>query len=249
MYKRQVEKNIQALHWGRKLADDPISVSELLGETEAEPSSQTLEEIIAHREEHLTGYQNKRLAKRYRNLVDEVRAHDEGLAQAVAQNYAKLLSYKDEYEVARLFTNGKFEQRLADAFDEGGTISFHLAPPFMGGKDPSGRPKKRKFSSRMMTGFRILTKMKGLRGTWFDPFGKTAERRAERRLIKDYEADIKRALKAPNQQAALALALLPDQIRGYGPVKLESMEDAAVKRAELLAALDTPMDTAKLAAE
>ncbi len=244
-----VEKNIQALHWGRKLAADPISVSELLGETEAEPSPQTLEEIIAHREEHLTGYQNKRLAKRYRKLVDEVRAHDEGLAQAVAQNYAKLLSYKDEYEVARLFTNGKFEQRLADAFDEGGTISFHLAPPFMGGKDPSGRPKKRKFSSRMMTGFRILTKMKGLRGTWFDPFGKTAERRTERRLIKDYEADIKRALKAPNQQAALALALLPDQIRGYGPVKLESMEDAAVKRAELLAVLDTPMDTAKLAAE
>jgi len=119
----------------------------------------------------------------------------------------------------------------------------------MGGKDPSGRPKKRKFSKRMMTGFRILTKLKGLRGTWFDPFGKTKERRAERRLIKEYQADIKRALTAPNSEAAHALANLPDQIRGYGPVKLESMEDAAVRRAELLAALDTPTDTAKMAAE
>ncbi len=248
-----VEKNVQALHWGRKLAADPISVSEILGETEAETIPQTLDEIIAHRETHLTEYQNKRLAKRYRKLVDKVRnARPEAtdkFTRAVAQNYAKLLSYKDEYEVARLFTNGTFERRILEAFDDGGTISFHLAPPFMGGTDASGRPKKRQFSKRMMTGFRILTKMKRLRGTWFDPFGKTKERRAERRLIKDYEADIKRALTAPNHQAALALAMLPDQIRGYGPVKLEAMEDAAVKRAELLATFDAPNDTAKMAAE
>ena len=197
-----VEENIQALHWGRKLAADPLSVSELLGEVKADPVPQTLDEIITHREDHLTGYQSKRLAKRYRKLVDQVRAADETLAEPVARNYAKLLSYKDEYEVAR-----------------------------------------------MMTGFRLLTKMKRLRGTWFDPFGRTTERRAERQLIKDYEADITRALTASNREAALALAKLPDQIRGYGPVKLESMEDAAVRRAELLAALDKTPEAAQMAAE
>ena len=244
-----VDENIQALHWGRKLAADPLSVSELLGEATTEPIPQTLDEIIEHRAAHLTGYQNKRLAKRYRKLVDTVRTADEDLAESVARNYAKLLSYKDEYEVARLFTDGRFEKRLSEAFNDGGTISFHLAPPFMGGIDAQGRPKKRKFSARMMTGFRLLTKLKALRGTWFDPFGRTEERRAERQLIKDYEADIARALNAPNREAALALAALPDQIRGYGPVKLESMEDAALRRTELLAALDTAPDTAKMAAE
>jgi len=247
-----VEKNIQALHWGRKLAADPISVSELLGESKTEPVPQTLDDIIAHREQHLTGYQNKRLAKRYRKLVDEVRAHsrtESEFVDAVAKNFAKLLSYKDEYEVARLYTDGRFEQRIAEAFNDGGTISFHLAPPFMGGKDSSGRPKKRKFSKRIMTGFRILTKMKGLRGTWFDPFGRTEERRAERQLIKDYEADIKRAATASNRHAVIALANLPDQIRGYGPVKMESMKDAAIVRAELLTVLDKSAETEKMAAE
>ena len=244
-----VEKNVQALHWGRQLAADPVAVSMMLGESDAEPLPETLDEIIAHREAHLTGYQNRRLAKRYRKLVNEVRAADEDLAEAVARNYAKLLSYKDEYEVARLYTDGRFEKHLADAFNSGGKLTFHLAPPLLGGKEANGRPKKRRFGKHMMTGFRILTKMKGLRGTWFDPFGKTAERRAERHLIKEYEADIRRALTAPNRTAALALLSLPDQIRGYGPVKLEAMQDAAARRTDLLAVLDKADESERVAAQ
>src|SRR5262249_21613926 len=143
----------------------------------------TLDEIIAHRTTLLTDYQNGRLAKRYRKLVDQVReaadkgGYGEALPRAVAVNYAKLLAYKDEYEVARLFADGTFEKQLRDAFEGDYRIKFNLAPPIMNsGTDSQGRPRKREFGPGMMKTFRLLTKFKGLRGTPLDIFGYAADR-------------------------------------------------------------------------
>src|SRR6202035_5586156 len=136
-----------------------------------------LDEIIAHRSALLTDYQNPKLAERYRNLVKQVRdaavngGFGEALPRAVAINYAKLLAYKDEYEVARLYTDGKFEKQLRDQFDGDFRISFNLAPPILaGGKDALGRPRKRAFGSWMLPLFKILASLRGLRGTAFDIF-------------------------------------------------------------------------------
>ena len=157
----------------------------------------SLDEIIAHRSALLTDYQNAGLAERYRNLVTKVRdaATDRGfgdeLPRAVAINYAKLLAYKDEYEVARLYTDGRFEKQLRDQFDGDFRISFNLAPPLLaGGTDALGRPRKRAFGAWMMPLFRVLASLRGLRGTAFDVFGRSADRRLERELIAAYEKDV-----------------------------------------------------------
>src|SRR5258708_39204637 len=140
----------------------------------------SLDEIIAHRSALLTDYQNEKLAERYRKLVTQVRdaalngGYGEALPRAVAISYAKLLAYKDEDEVARLYTDGRFEKQLRDQFDGDFKISFSLAPPFLSrGVDALGRPGKRAFGSWMMTAFKLLAKMRGLRGTAFDIFGQT----------------------------------------------------------------------------
>ncbi len=157
----------------------------------------SLDEIIAHRSELLTDYQSERLAKRYRKLVDQVRdaategGYGEALPRAVAINYAKLLAYKDEYEVARLFTDGKFEKQLRDQFEGDFKFNFNLAPPILGGgKDALGRPKKRAFGAWMMPVFRTLAKFRFLRGTPLDIFGYSADRKLERDLIAGYEKDV-----------------------------------------------------------
>ena len=250
-----VDENTRALHWGRQLAADPVAVSEAMGDAlqTGEAPPETLQALTDHRAAHLKGYQNERLAKRYRDLVARAAERDEDLGLAVAHNYAKLLAYKDEYEVARLFTDGRFEKRLAEEFEEGGTLTFHLAPPILGGKDAQGRPKKRRFGPWVLRLFRVLAKGKRLRGTPLDIFGYSSERRMERRLIRDYEADMARVIdgwQGMNRDAALALARLPDTIRGFGPVKEESAADAAIRREELLASLNAPQDEAmKVAAE
>ena len=150
----------------------------------------SLDEIIAHRSALLTDYQDAKLAERYRGLVTKVRnaaldgGYGEGLPRAVAINYAKLLAYKDEYEVARLFSDGRFEKQLRDQFDGDFKFNFNLAPPILGGgNDALGRPKKRAFGAWMLPVFRTLAKMKGLRGTAFDIFGYSADRKLERELI------------------------------------------------------------------
>ena len=248
-----VEANTAAFHWGRKLAANPAAALAEIGQLDTgEAIPETLDEIIEHRAAHLTGYQGPRLAKRYRKLVARVRQHDEGLAKTVAQNYAKLLSYKDEYEVARLFTDGRFERQVAEVFEEGGTVTFHLAPPSLSGEtDAKGRPKKKQYGPSMMGKFRMLAKMKALRGTPLDVFGYSAERKAERALIRQYESDVALALThAPDTTAAQDLLALPDMIRGFGPVKEEAMNDAALEREAVLARLAHPTpEASRMAAE
>src|ERR1700761_5599655 len=157
----------------------------------------SLDEIIAHRSALLTDYQNAKLAERYRTTVRRVRdaAFNAGfgdeLPRAVAINYAKLLAYKDEYEVARLYIDGRFEKQLRDQFDGDFKISFNLAPPMLAGKpDALGRPGKRAFGAWVMPIFKGLAGPRGLRGTAFDIFGYSADRRLERDLIAGYEKDV-----------------------------------------------------------
>src|SRR5579872_2330620 len=197
-----IKMNTQAFRLGRLAAADPSRIDAMMEGHDERTAPKTLgdmslDELIAHRSAHLTGYQNAALAERYRSLVKQVRdaALDRGfgeeLPRAVAINYAKLLAYKDEYEVARLYTDGKFEQQLRDHFDGDFKFSFNLAPPLLGGaKDALGRPKKRAFGSWMMPGFRMLAKMRSLRGTPFDVFGYSRDRRLERDLIAGYEKDV-----------------------------------------------------------
>jgi indolepyruvate ferredoxin oxidoreductase len=160
------------------------------------------------------------------------------LAEAVARAYFKLLAYKDEYEVARLYAESDFLGRIAAQFEGDYRIAFHLAPPLLAARDPdTGLPRKRRFGPWMLTAFRVLAKLKRLRGTVFDPFGYTAERKVERRLIRDYEAmieEILAALTAHNHAAAVSLAALPERIRGFGHVKQASIEQVASEQARLL---------------
>jgi indolepyruvate ferredoxin oxidoreductase len=210
----------------------------------------SLDEIIAHRSAMLTDYQNAALAERYRNLVTKVRdaALDRGfgdeLPRAVAINYAKLLAYKDEYEVARLYTDGRFEKQLRDQFEGDFKFNFNLAPPILGGGlDALGRPKKRAFGAWMMPVFRLLAGMRGLRGTAFDIFGYSADRKLERDLIAGYEKDVATVLGLLSPvtiDTAIELLSLPDRIRGYGPIKEKAVHDAKARHAQLAADLATP---------
>ncbi|SCY60177.1 indolepyruvate ferredoxin oxidoreductase family protein [Paracoccus tibetensis] len=189
---------------------------------------------VEYRAARLVGYQNQRLARRFRKLVDAAPAP---LRESVARGYYKLLAYKDEYEVARLHQMTR--DAIAEKWEGDVELTLHLAPPVMGGGlDAEGRPKKREFGPWMLRAFRVLAKLKGLRGTPLDPFGYTAERRMERQMIRDFEADMAEIL--PNvtdatMPVAIELAELPLSVRGYGPVKHKAAEQAALRRAELLA--------------
>ncbi|MBM3510105.1 MAG: indolepyruvate ferredoxin oxidoreductase family protein [Alphaproteobacteria bacterium] len=244
-----VKSNVQAFRWGRLLAAEPRRVKTTLGLAPVPALADSLDELIAARARHLTDYQDAALAERYRALVARVRSAaaaaglDERLAHAVARNYAKLLAYKDEYEVARLFTNGAFARDLASQFAGDYRLTFHLAPPFLPGRDANGRPKKREFAAWTLALLRVLARARRLRGTAFDPFGYASERRAERVLIADYEATIERMLPrlAPaNVEAAIALAALADDIRGFGPIKAAAIAAAEARKAALWAAFDHP---------
>jgi len=250
-----IKMNTQAFRLGRLAAADPARLEAMMEGQDAAhaPKSldaMTLDEIVAHRSELLTHYQSKRLAARYRKLVDKVRAaatdggYGEALPRAVAINYAKLLAYKDEYEVARLFIDGKFERQLRDQFEGDFKFSFNLAPPILGGgKDALGRPKKRAFGAWMLPVFRTLAKFRFLRGTALDIFGYSADRKMERDLIAGYEKDVATVLSllSPvNADIAVELLSLPDRIRGYGPVKEKAVNDAKARYAQLAADLVNP---------
>ncbi|GGO88024.1 indolepyruvate ferredoxin oxidoreductase [Marinobacterium nitratireducens] len=246
-----VEKNRQAFVWGRRAAFDLARVQELAHPT-AVPVKilETPEQLIAREKAHLTRYQNEALARRYEALVRRVEAKaketlggDSVLLRAVAENYSKVLAYKDEYEVARLYSDGSFRKLLAEQFEGDVELEFNLAPPLLSRAKDGQRPRKRKFGPWMESAFRWLAKGKVLRGTPLDPFGYGADRRLERRLIRDYEADIAwllEHLRRDNLEDARALAALPSQIRGYGPVKEAACEQAAVQRTQLRARLDAP---------
>lgn len=208
--------------------------------------SRSLEEIIARREAYLTGYQNRRYAQRYRALVDRTRASESArvpgstaLSEAVARYFFKLMAYKDEYEVARLYTQSDFLKNLAAQFEGDYKVHVHLAPPLLAKKNAQGQLQKRPYGPWVFTAFRLLAKLRFLRGTPLDVFGYTAERRSERALIREYERTITRLLDrldADNLALAVAIASLPEQIRGFGHVKEAHLHKARARQAELLRA-------------
>ena len=242
-----VERNKRAFDIGRWAVLHPEEAARLIQPKVVE-KPKSLDEKIAFRADHLVAYQGKGLAKRYAKLLDGI--SDPALKEAVAKGYHKLLSYKDEYEVARLLLDSRAK---AEAEFEGDLkLSYHLAPPMLGGTDPNGRPQKRKFGAGMERWFRVLAKLKSLRGTPLDIFGYTEERKMERALIKQYEADMQEWLpkaRAEIMEPLVALAELPLQIRGFGPVKLANEQKAAKRREELLAALRQGGTAVKQAAE
>ncbi|MDX3928317.1 MAG: indolepyruvate ferredoxin oxidoreductase family protein [Shinella sp.] len=244
-----VEASQAAFDWGRLIAHEPERALALVngGEKRIPPEAMSLDALVAHRCAHLTRYQNRALADRYRTLVEKVcnasqtAGAGDVLARTVAHVYAQLLAYKDEYEVARLYCDPAFRVELQAQFQGDYRISFNLAPPFLSGTDATGRPRKRRFGRWMLPVFRMLAAMKGLRGTAFDIFGKTAERRMERRLIADYEnlvATVQERLSPRNADAAVALLALYGDIRGFGPVKMAAAEKAHARERELLAAFE-----------
>jgi len=243
-----VNANLTAFKWGRRFAAHPQEAMEFLAKARSMPSEpDTLETIIDTRAVFLTEYQNRNLADKYRTLVADVQAAEEKLGRkrdltnAVARNYFKVLSYKDEYEVARLFTNGDFQRQLAETFEGDYSLTYHLAPPSLGGETlTNGRPAKKEFGPWTFRLFKLLAKMKGLRGGTFDLFGRTAERKMERRLITDYEQMIGGLianLQKSNHKHSVTLASLPDKVRGYGPVKAKAVEQMEAEKAKLLDAM------------
>jgi len=251
-----VEANKRAFAWGRLAAHDLAAVERLAGDDDAARamSERDLDAILARRIDELTASRNAVQARRYADLVARAReveaarvpGHD-ALARAVARSYYKLLAYKDEYEVARLFADGRFRREIEARFEGDYRLRFHLAPPLFARTDPAtGRPVKKTYGPWMMGAFRLLARLKGLRGTVLDPFARTDERRAERRLIADYEAaveEILAALDEDNHALAVEIAALPERVRGFGPIKAKAIETAKAREAALLAAFrDTRRD-------
>ena len=245
-----VAMNQAAFRWGRRAALDTADVEKLIPNAaqndENRRLSQTFDEVVQRRVAFLTDYQDAAYAKRYSDLVAKVRAAEEsrapgrtGLADAVARNLFKLMAYKDEYEVARLYTDGTFAKQIESSFEPGNLrFEFHLAPPLLARVDKiTGEPRKMSFGPWMMKAFGILRKFKRLRGTMLDPFGYTAERRTERKLIADYEAmlsEVLGKLDADNHPLAVGLAVIPEKIRGFGHVKLRNLKTAKADEAALL---------------
>ena len=226
-----IDNNKRAFEWGRFAAAEPDRLRHALSETF--DFEETLDDMITRRAEFLTEYQNEKLAERYTSLVSQVREAEQaiddtdGLTRAVAKTWFKLLSYKDEYEVARLHTRKEFLDAVRRDFGDKAQLKFHLAPPLLSRKkDARGRPRKMQFGRWMVPAFRGLAALRGLRGTAFDVFGYTAERRMERELITEFEAQIDEFLSDPSvESAALAnrTAAMYLDIRGYGPVKEEAV--------------------------
>jgi indolepyruvate ferredoxin oxidoreductase len=245
-----VAMNQAAFRWGRATAADPARVEELLRPHMEEPAddrrlSQSFEEMVERRAGFLTGYQDSAYAVRYLDWVERARAAEAaqapgkcGFAEAVARYLFKLMAYKDEYEVARLYADPAFLRQLKGEFDGDVKLQFHLAPPLFAPRDRvTGLPRKISFGGWMLRVFRGLAKLKFLRGTSFDPFGYSRERRTERKLIGDYEAvlnEIMPKLTPDNHPLAVALAAIPEKIRGFGHVKARHLVAAKADEAALL---------------
>jgi indolepyruvate ferredoxin oxidoreductase len=257
-----VDLNKMAFAWGRRQAVDPDAVEAAVMRRQSVASplpAVSLDEIIARRVSHLKIYGGASYVQRYLALVSHVasaeraiRPGDTTLTEAVARNYAKLLAIKDEYEVARLYSDGTFVQELAQTFDGELKLKFHLMPPLLVRKSRQGKARKLSFGPWMMLGFKILAVLKGLRGTPFDIFGMTRERRAERALIREYDAlltEVLAGLTYENHAIAVALASLPDEIRGYGHIKMKNLTAAKAQEAQLLAQFRRGPERVSLAAE
>ncbi|MEP7328681.1 MAG: indolepyruvate ferredoxin oxidoreductase family protein [Betaproteobacteria bacterium] len=250
-----IESNVRSFNWGRLAAVDPAKVAAAAVPAAMRPDSQRLSqsvnEMIDRRVKFLTDYQDAAYAQRYRDLVDKVRAAEgkvmpglDELTEAVARYYFKLLAIKDEYEVARLYAESDFSQRVAAQFEGDYKLTFHLAPPVFNKPDPrTGVPSKSVFGPWMMKAFGVLAKLRKYRGTALDLFGKTAERKHERALIGEYEAviaEILAKLTPQNHGTAVELASVPEHIRGYGHVRQAHVMTAKTREGVLLAAFRSP---------
>ena len=249
--------NLRAFELGRVWAYAPERLHPLLREDKSSTGFTALTilaDVVADRVELLSAYQDSAYAGRYRTLVEQVRSSDtpdDDLALAVARYFAKLMAYKDEYEVARLHSDPVFMEKLKAQFEGDFKLAFNLAPPLLSRRDPvNGQLRKREFGGWMMGAFRLLARFKGLRGTALDIFGYSTERRMERQLIVDYESmitELPPQLSAENYRTAVQLAELPEHIRDYGHVKERHVEAVKVSRDELLEQFSNP--TAALAVE
>ncbi len=245
-----VPMNISAFRYGRRAVVDPAALETLVKPAPENANdslrlSQSFDETVDRRFAFLRGYQSKRYARRYRRRVEKMRAVEAerapgkcGLADAVARYLFKLMAYKDEYEVARLYADTSFFGRIRSNFDGDLRFEFHLAPPLFAKRDPrTGELQKKSYGPSVLRAFRVLAEFKFLRGTPLDIFGYTAERRAERKLIADYEAlldEIAEKLTPENHHLAVGLAAIPERIRGYGHVKQRHIAVAKADEAALL---------------
>ncbi|MGZ0188290.1 MAG: indolepyruvate ferredoxin oxidoreductase family protein, partial [Alphaproteobacteria bacterium] len=247
-----IDMNKRAFQWGRMAAYDKAKVEAAAGPKRVVAKPMTLDETIADRVTELTAYQNRRYARRYEALVEKVRAAEvektpgkQALSMAVARYYHKLMAYKDEYEVARLYASPEFRKSVEAQF-EGDNIElrFSLAPPMTSKTDPiTGEQLKKEYGPGMEKWFHRLAKLKGLRGTMFDVFGRTEERKRERALIKEYRVLAEKViadLTPENHAFGVALLSVPEQIRGYGHVKLRHIDQAKAEEQRLLQAFADP---------
>jgi len=249
-----VDFNTQAFVWGRTAAHDLASVEKLARASAPAQviefkRSPALDDVVARRVAFLTGYQNAAYARQYSDFVAQVRQAESAVVEAgkplrltetVARYYFKLMAYKDEYEVARLHADPAFTAKIAGMFEGDYKVKFHMAPPLLAKRDHQGHLVKREFGPWMMSAFRLLSRLRGLRGSALDVFGYTAERRTERALIAHYRdtlASLLPRLSAANLPQMIALAAIPEDIRGYGHVKERHLKAAREKEAALLAEL------------
>jgi len=241
-----IESNKKSFLWGRRAAVDlkRVETIALPGKPVVLQMPQSLDTVIKRRVEFLTGYQNAAYAQQFADFVAMVREAEaklgagNKLAMAVAKSLSKLMAYKDEYEVARLYTDGQFEAKLKQQFDGEFSVKFNLAPPLLAKKDAQGRLVKAQYGSWTWQAFRLLAKMKSLRGTAFDIFGRTEERRMERALIAEYRALVQKlvaGLTADNLATAIEIAALPEKIRGFGHVKEKAVAQYRADLERLLA--------------
>jgi indolepyruvate ferredoxin oxidoreductase len=251
-----VKMNQAAFLWGRRMALEPATVERLLAPRQQLKAptriSESLDEMIQRRTEFLTGYQNDAYARRYMQLVERVRKEEQskakgltGLGEAVARYYFKLMAYKDEYEVARLYADPAFMEKVAAQFEGDYRLHFHLAPPLVAKRNENGELVKREYGSWMLPAFKMLAKLRFLRGSALDVFGYTSERRMERRLVKDYEQtmdELLAKLTPDNHALAVQIASVPEDIRGFGHVKQRHLAAATEKGAKLLAAFRAPRE-------
>ena len=250
-----VDANKRAFAWGRRAAHDPAAVEAKIAPRQVvvplTPAATELGAIVERRAAFLTAYQNVAYAQRYRDLVARIAESErmrvgrgDAFARTVAEGAFKLMAYKDEYEVARLYTNGDFAQKLKERFEGDVKVKVHLAPPLFARKDPNtGHLTKRAYGPWVLGAFRLLASLRGLRGTAFDVFGYTKERRQERQLIEDYVRrmdGLAAALTPANHEIAVALARLPERMKGFGHIKEANIAAAQKDEAALLAAFHDP---------
>ena len=264
-----IDFNKKAFDWGRYAAVDAATVERIATPAQvvsisnlarnkgaAGDFSRNLEEIVARRIEFLTAYQDTAYAKRYSDFVEEVRKAEATkvggtrLTEVVARYFYKLMAYKDEYEVARLYSDPAFMEKIAAQFEGDYQLKFYLAPPLLAKRNDKGELVKRQYGSWMLKAFGLLARFKGLRGTALDVFGKTEERRTERALIVEYQemvSSLLAGLSKSNLDTAVAIASIPEDIRGYGHVKERHLAAARSKQAQLLESFRAPAATARAA--